>query len=243
VLVAMAMGLIVGAIGPASASAEPGGGSLPTYEGDLAFPAIKSAADPEDFSWQVRLDPGQTLKLVDEHEAEVENKSHVIALTITTEKAHDASGANVPTMFEVAEEDVLTLVVHHREGFYAYPVTAGEGWIGSGETTIVKGPPDEKEIAEARRQAEEARQIEEADRAGAASPLGLTPSFTCAVPALRGLSLAAAKARLRAAHCTIGQVRLAARATAGKSKVVKQFHAAGTELAAGAPVAVKLGSR
>jgi hypothetical protein len=48
--------------------------------------------------------------------------------------------------------------------------------------------------------------------------------------------------RLRAAHCAIGQVHLAAGATAGKGKVVKQFRAAGTDLAAGTPVAVKLGS-
>ena len=75
------------------------------------------------------------------------------------------------------------------------------------------------------------------------APLEPAPAapIPCTVPALHGLSLHAAKARLRAAHCAIGQVRLAAGATAGKGKVVKQFRAAGTELAAGAPVAVKLG--
>jgi beta-lactam-binding protein with PASTA domain len=63
------------------------------------------------------------------------------------------------------------------------------------------------------------------------------------VPSLHGLGLRSAKSSLRTANCAIGQVHLAKGATAGKGKVVKQFRAAGTELAAGAPVAVKLGSR
>ena len=42
----------------------------------------------------------------------------------------------------------------------------------------------------------------------------------------------------------MGSVRSTSRPgrRAGKGKVVKQFHAVGTELAAGAPVAVKLGA-
>lgn len=67
------------------------------------------------------------------------------------------------------------------------------------------------------------------------------PPATCAVPSLRGLGLRAAKARLRADHCAIGQVHLARGTTKGKGRVVKQFRGAGTQLAAGARVAVKLG--
>jgi PASTA domain len=63
------------------------------------------------------------------------------------------------------------------------------------------------------------------------------------VPTLRGYSLRGAMNRLRVAHCGIGAIHLAAGATAGKGTVVKQFHPAGTNLEAGAPVAVKLGSR
>ena len=70
----------------------------------------------------------------------------------------------------------------------------------------------------------------------------IAPPPSCKVPALRGLSVKAAKARLRGAHCSLGKVQVPHGVTAGKGKVVKQFDAAGTELAAGAPVAVKLGA-
>jgi len=236
--------LIAGAIGAAPAGAEPGGGtSMPIYEGGMTFPEIESLTDPEDYSWQVHLGPGQTLRSVDEDEAEVDYESGVTAFLVTAEKAHAADGTNVPTTLEVSEGDVITLVVHHREGSYAYPVQAGEGWSGGRrEPTIIKGPPDEKEIAEAlQREFEEARRrVEEANPPAGISP---TPPVPCRVPTLHGLSLAAAKARLRAGHCSIGQVHLGSGATAGKGKVVKQFHGAGTELVAGAPVAVKLGTR
>ena len=75
-----------------------------------------------------------------------------------------------------------------------------------------------------------------------ASTIPVAPTL-CSVPSLHGLSLRVAKAHLRAAHCSIGAIRLAAGATAGKGKVVKQFRAAGTELASGVPVCVKLGWR
>jgi hypothetical protein len=114
------------------------------------------------------------------------------------------------------------VIVRHREVAYDYPVTPGAGWAGGFHTTTI-------ELTEPRPSSPEA-------------PPPPAP-ILCTVPALRGLSLRAAKRRLRSAHCGIGQVHLAAGATAGAGKVVKQFRAAGTELAAGAPVAVKLGPR
>jgi hypothetical protein len=74
------------------------------------------------------------------------------------------------------------------------------------------------------------------------TPTSGTEPAPCLVPSLHGLSLKAAKARLRAAECHLGAVRLAARATARTGKVVKQFRAAGTQLPAGSRVSVKLGS-
>jgi hypothetical protein len=243
VLAIVSVAMIAATIGATSAGAEPGGGtSPPFYDGEMGFPAIGSLADPEDYSWQVHLGPRQTLRSVDEHQAEVAYEDGVTAFLINAEKAHAADGTNVPTTLEVSEGDVITLVVHHRDGSYAYPVRMGEGWTGGrSEPTIVKLPPDETEIAEAiQRELEEAkRRVEEANPPAATSPL---PNATCAVPMLHGLSLAAAKAHLRMAHCSIGQVHLGAGATAGKGRIVKQFRAAGTELAAGAPVAVKLGA-
>lgn len=217
-------------LGASPAAAEPSGEPLRTYGGDLYFPPIVSAAGPEEYSWQVEMGAHQTLRSVDEGEAVVEYENGEAAVTITTKKAHDANGTEVPTTLEVSEGDVITLVVHHREGAYLYPVREGEGFVWT-PTTIIVGPPDEAQLAE------EKRRIEEA------ATLSTPPTVPCKVPALRGLSLRGAKLHLRAAHCGVGQVHLAGGATAGTGKVVKQFHFAGAELPAGAPVAVKLGPR
>jgi hypothetical protein len=54
------------AIGSASASA-----ALPPYEGDMSFPTIHGPSDPEEYSWEVSLAPGASLKLIDEQHAQV----------------------------------------------------------------------------------------------------------------------------------------------------------------------------
>jgi hypothetical protein len=72
-------------------------------------------------------------------------------------------------------------------------------------------------------------------------PAAAPPAPTCTVPSLRGFGLVAVKKLLRGADCGVGKVRLARGATKGKGKVVKQFKPVGTQLEAGAPVAVKLG--
>jgi hypothetical protein len=163
------------------------------------------------------------------------------AFSITAEQAHDADGATVPTTLELTGRDVITLIVHHREGNQAaawapfdYPVVGGSGWPGGFRTIVV---PMENPFAEAE------RKIIEANPPAVIPPFepNFTPAPGCRVPKLTGLSRRAAVAKLRAAHCGVGAIHLAVGATAGKGKVVRQFHPAGTELAAGAPVAVKLG--
>ena len=123
----------------------------------------------------------------------------------------------------------MTFIVHHRAGNpaaggapFAYPITMGEGWAGGYHSVGYE-------------------MNEPAKPPAPTPPAPAAP--TCAVPSLHGLSLKSAKARLRSADCSIGPVRLAPGASAGKGEVVKQFRTAGTELAAGTPVAVKLGSR
>jgi hypothetical protein len=245
------------AVAVAPAAAEGGGaGELPVYDGVMLPRAIQGPGDPEEYSYRVELAPRQALVEVDETESEVRYEDGLVALTISPEPAHDATGAAVPTTLRVSGGDVLTHVVHHQEGNpaadeapFVYPITAGPGSDGGSETVIVKGPPDEKEIAEEFRIAEEIRRIEGLIRevSPAATPdqpnFAAAPRAPCVVPSVQGLGLRAAKARLRAAHCAIGQVHLPAGASAGKGRVVKQFRPAGTQLAAGAPVAVKLGSR
>jgi hypothetical protein len=203
---------------------------------------------PEAYSWRVDLSARQELRQVSPTEVQVVYIDGTEAFVITAEKARDADGARVPTTLEMTGEDEITLTVHHRAGNPAaggapfdYPITAGEGWEGGPfQTVIVKGPPDETELREKSERERMEREIIEASPAAQVEP---PPAVTCKVPLLRGYSLRGAKNRLRVAHCGIGAIHLAAGATAGKGKVVRQFHPAGTELEAGAPVAVKLGSR
>jgi hypothetical protein len=240
------------------AAAEGGGGNptFPTFDGYLEFPSIQAPGDRDEFSWRVVLAEGQSLRSVSETEAWVEYESGLQALVIKAEGAKDGVGALVPTTLRVSEGDLVTLVVQDREGNsaaggapFAYPVVATTSWTGPEVTPImVKGPPDEMEIAAERLAEQQAKEAREA--AMVATPAALPPasepasaSRTCTVPSLHGLALRVAKFRLRAYHCGVGQIYLASGATTGKGKVVKQFRPAGTQLAAGAPVAVKLGWR
>jgi hypothetical protein len=198
------------------------------------FPEIFSAASPEEYEYRSEwLAPGDTAEQLSDEEVVFKDSEGDAIGWIHPELAHDAVGTNVPTSMRLVEAGAVILTVHHREGNPAadwapfdYPVIDGPGGF---RTIIVEmrnplGEADQKVI--------------EANPPAPTEPL---PTPTCKVPALRGYSLRGAKNRLRAAHCGIGVVHLAVGATAGKGKVVKQFHAAGTELAAGAPVAVKLG--
>jgi hypothetical protein len=195
-------------------------------DGGMVFPEITGPGAPQEYPFRVNLGEEQELRQVSETEALVQYSDGTASFSIRAEDAHDAEGATVPTTLRVSDPDVVTLVVEYRAGNpaaggapFLYPIVAGKGWSGGFRTIVV---PMTNPLGE---------------------PQQPTTTTYCRVPSLRDLSLRAAKTRLRAAHCAIGKVHLAAGATAGKGKVVKQFRAAGTELAAGAPVAVKLGSR
>jgi hypothetical protein len=233
----------------ASAAAEPvEGPSLPSYDGDLSFGILYGPADPDEFSWQVKLQPGEALRQLSETVAEVEytGTGHE-AFDIVAIEAHDADGAKVPTSLRVSDPDIVTLTVHDREGNpaaggapFVYPVLAGAGWEGGFQSPVfIKGPPDEMEIEAERVAAERAREAQQAAAPGTVPP---SAAPTCTVPSLHGFGLVAVKKLLRGADCAIGQVRLGQGATKGKGKVVTQFKPAGAQLDAGAPVAVKLAS-
>jgi hypothetical protein len=205
-------------------------------EGGMVLGTITGPEASEEYPFRVDLGEEQFLEQVSATEVDADYPGHSRAFAINAEEAHDAVGAAVPTTLEVTGREVVTLTVHHREGNPAaawapfdYPVVGGSGWPGGFRTIVV---PMENPFAEAE------RKIIEANPPATLEPL---PVITCKVPTLRGYYLRGAKNRLRAAHCRVGAVYFAAGATAGKGKVVKQFHSAGTELAAGAPVAVKLG--
>jgi len=224
--------LVASAVAVAPAAAEEGDSApiRPLSEGGFSFPDIQGPTAPEEYPLQYERDPELTMRQVDDQTIVVEYfKYGVESGSIKAEPAHAADGAAVPTSIRLSEDAegfVVTEIVHHRAGnpaaggaSFVYPVSGGSGWVGGFHTTVV-------ELNEPRPSSPE-------------PPASAIPT-PCTVPSLRGLSLRAAKAHLRSAHCVIGQVRLASGATAAKGKVVKQFRAAGTELVAGTPVAVKL---
>jgi hypothetical protein len=190
----------------------------PQFNGSMAFPSIQSSAGAEHFLWEVQVQPGQELVQLDERHAEVLHEDGPRAFSIVAERARDATGTEVPTSLSVIDSNHVRLTVHHRAGNpaaagtpFRYPVSAGEPYTVGYSTVTVLMPPGE---------------VQES------SPP------PCVVPRLAGRSLAATRTRLTAAGCALGAVR----GKRGKgARVVKQFRAAGTVLATGARVAIKLG--
>jgi hypothetical protein len=188
----------------------------PDYEGGQ-FPTIYGPTDRDEGSWEVKKGPRQTLVQVSPTEVGLEYEDGSVGVTVTAEEAWDANAVQVPTTVEITGPETVRFLVHDREGTYAYPITAGVRPV-HGESIFIGSLTEPH------------------------PPAAETPAPpTCAVPTLAGLSRRAAAAKLRAADCSLGAVHLAKGTGPAKGKVVRQFRAAGTALAAGAPVAIKLG--
>jgi hypothetical protein len=231
-LLCMLVASLAVAIAPAAAETGDAAPIRPLSDGGFSFPNITGPESPEEYPFQLNPpSPEMRMRQVGDQEIVAEYiEGGWIGYSFQAEPAHDAVGATVPTTIALTEDGegpVVTLTVHFRAGNpaggapFAFPVTGGKGWEGGWfyGTVELGGPKPPANDP----------------------PPPPPPAPTCTVPSLHGLGLRAAKARLRADHCAIGTVRLARGATRGKGKVVKQFHPAGTQLTAGAPVAVKLG--
>jgi hypothetical protein len=141
-------------IGSASAAADPS--PLPVYSGGMPFPTIHSAADPEEYSWEVELEDTQELVAIDDRHAEVySTEDHHPMTSISAEPARDADGSNVPTSLAVSAGNIITLTVHHRAGDpvaggapFDYPVTYGPAFEVGFSTVRVVMPPDEPRLPE-----------------------------------------------------------------------------------------------
>jgi hypothetical protein len=221
------------AIAVAPAAAEEGNTApiRPVSAGGLRIPDILGPEAPEEYPVQYKnVVEGVRFSQIDEQTILVEylGKNSPDS-TIKALPAYANDGAVVPTairLSEDAEGPIITMIVRHRAGNpaaggapFAYPITGGpetsKGGFFAGAVETTEAP---------------------------ATPEPTAPVTACKVPALRGLTVKAAKARLRAAHCALGPVHVPAGVTEAKGKVVKQFRPAGTKLAAGAKVAVKLGA-
>jgi hypothetical protein len=163
------------ALAPAGALAGP----LPPFEGDMGFQAIQGPDGPEEFSWEATLGEEEELKEIDERHAGVYWEDGTLAMQIEATPAHDADGTSVPTTLVITQPNIITLVVHHRDGQFLYPVVQGSGWEGGFHTEIIEMPPGE-----------------------------LPPAPpTCVVPDLTGRSLRASRKLLHQSHCRLGAVR------------------------------------
>lgn len=221
--------------------------SLPVYEGDMRFPAIYSPAEPEEFSWEVTLYEGEELRPIDDQEIGVYYSEGPRAFAIQAEPAADAVGATVPTSIQVTGENIFTLTVHHREGnpaaggaAFVYPITAGPGWEGGFVPTEIEGPPDETELREQREREEREEQEKREERQAAEIA---AQEQRCRVPALRGATVAGARRRLHRANCRLGAVTRSSGVTRKTGRVVHQSEPAGSSLAQGARVGIRLGPR
>jgi len=218
-------------VAPAAAEAPESAPIRNLGEGGFSFPDISGPEAPEEYPFRVILGEELFLEQVSETEVAAFYPGHLQSFVLDAEDAHDATGATVPTTVTLEEGDIVTLTVHHRAGNpsadglpFLYPIVSGPGWRGGFFTGIVEMNNPQAPMT----------------APPASSP---APAPMCTVPSLRGFGLRAAKGKLRGGYCRVGAIYLAAGATLGKGKVVKQFRAAGTELAAGAPVAVKLAGR
>lgn len=197
---------------------------VPSYVGDMGFPAIQDPSGPEEYSWKVQLTKDQGLEQLDSQTVLIYYLSdHSSALKISAQAAHDATGADVPTTLEATEGDVITLTVHHRAGNpkaggapFDYPVLPGPGFESSYQPAIVQMPPPE---------ALDVEPLEEVH---------------CIAPALKGKSLRAAKRQLTRSGCSLGRV-IRKGVLAKNAKVLGQNPRAGVVLKPGASVSVKLG--
>lgn len=132
------------AFAPPADAAEP----PPAYQGDMEFPAIQGPEGPEEFSWLVELGPRQEFVQVDDRDAEVRNQNGSSAVAIAAERAHDENGTEVPTTLSVSEGDIVTLIVHHRNGNpetggspFHYPILPGPGFTPTYTPAIVIPAP------------------------------------------------------------------------------------------------------
>jgi hypothetical protein len=168
---------------PAAAS-----GAVPVYDGVMAFGDIEGPGGPAEYSWEVKLDEEEELKVIDERQVGVLWEDGERAMTITAVAAHDAIGTSVPTTLALTQPNIITLTVHHRDGNPAaggapfdYPVIAGEGWEGGFKTepAVVTEPNLE----------------------------GPPSAPACVVPDLTNRTLRASRRILHRAHCKLGRVR------------------------------------
>jgi len=115
----------------------------PKYDGLMQFQDIREPSSPENYSWEVSLQPGETMKPLEEGQAAgVFFEEEVLMMLITAMPAHDVLGHGVPTHLSVTGPNIVTLTVEHHAGSFVYPVTSGPAFeVGYSTVEVIKPPP------------------------------------------------------------------------------------------------------
>jgi RHS repeat-associated protein len=110
--------------------------AVPTVAGFQTFAMLRSAASPQDLSFQLRLPRGSRLKGVADGGAEIRRGGKRL-VSVSAPMAVDADGVMVPVSMRV-EGSQLVLGIPHRAGDFHYPVLVdpqyteeGWNWIGT----------------------------------------------------------------------------------------------------------------
>jgi hypothetical protein len=139
---------VVEEVAAVSAAASGGTDSIvrPKYDGFTAFQAIREANAPETYSWEVGMEPGQTLKPAEDGQSATVyfGDGTTSAMLISAMPAHDAVGHEVPTHLSVSVGNIVTLTVEHHKSTYVYPVLAGPAFEVGYLTIEVYIPPPPK---------------------------------------------------------------------------------------------------
>ncbi|HEV7771225.1 MAG TPA: hypothetical protein VGO66_11295 [Solirubrobacterales bacterium] len=118
----------------------------PEFNGVFAFQAIRELTSPEKFEWHVNVPPEQELRQLDAEHAEMVYEDGTVALSISAEPAHDATGKAVPTQLDVTDGSNLVLTVAHKSSNYVYPVVAGQAFeVGYAVVTVVEPALEEEQ--------------------------------------------------------------------------------------------------
>lgn len=112
----------------------------PIYDGLMTYQEIRDATAPQNYTWEVSLNAGQSLKAVDSKHVAIFNEDGTQALAIAAEPSHDATGKEVPTELSVSGK-VLTLTVKHVGGGFVYPIVGGPSFHASYVEPVIYTPP------------------------------------------------------------------------------------------------------
>jgi hypothetical protein len=124
--------------------------ALPLFNGLMVFETIHGPTDPDEFSWELKLSPGQDLEQIDDQNAGVYFEDDTLMSRISAPPAHDLDGTTVPTSLAVTSPNVITVTVHHRPddpaalgGPFDYPIDYGAGWTSgpSKVSVFMPSPP------------------------------------------------------------------------------------------------------